>query len=242
MKARLFSIISMVSGGWLAAGVAWADPEFPVPAEGGLPACEAEQATCEASAQAFLATGQTSWWDAGGNQIPCNGTGHDGEVQAGAHLSYRDAGLTIIDNNTKLEWIKLDDNNLGCGSYPGNLDKDCLLNDWDEAFTYVESWNAVNHAGGGWRVPNKRELASIQDFVKSVPPLVSAEFNTGCVPDCTVETCSCTGRGAYSSSTSSPRWPDEAAGVDFVVGVVFFAAKWLPRGRVRAVRGPVIDQ
>ncbi len=33
------------------------------------------------------ATGQMTCWDSGGFMVPCAGTGHDGEIQAGAALS-----------------------------------------------------------------------------------------------------------------------------------------------------------
>jgi hypothetical protein len=76
-----------------------------------LQVCEDDLAQCQAVAgQAFPATGQTSCWDSTGALIDCEGTGHDGDIQAGAGLSFTDTGLTIIDNNTKLEWMKQDDN------------------------------------------------------------------------------------------------------------------------------------
>ena len=124
-KSTLSKLGMLVAGCWLTAGVAWGKPPFPVPAKGGLPMCEAEVAECllnltEKETQlavcedelaqcqaleghAFPATGQTSCWDSSGNPIDCAGTGHDGDIQAGADLSYTDTGLTIIDSNTQLE-------------------------------------------------------------------------------------------------------------------------------------------
>jgi hypothetical protein len=55
----------------------------------------------------LLATGQTTCWDSSGNVVACGGTGQDGEILAGAALSYTDNGDgTITDNNTALMWGK----------------------------------------------------------------------------------------------------------------------------------------
>ena len=196
---------------------------------GGLPRCEAELAECTinltetemllqvcedalaqcqtTAGQAFPATGQTTCWDSSGTEIPCAGTGLDGDIQAGADLSYTDTGLTIVDNNTKLEWMKQDDNQGGgtlffCEGLPEVLDKDCKFN-WDTAFTVVATLNANAYAGHmDWRLPNVRELQSIADYEDILS--VHDAFNTGCVPGCTVETCSCTdlvSTGLWSSTT-----------------------------------------
>ena len=128
MKPILFSIIALVTSGWLATSAAFAAPPFPVPPKGGLPHCKAELAECSinlieselqrqacedalaqcqaTAGQAFPATGQELCYsfdtsDAD-NSIDCAGTGQDGDIQAGAALSYTDTGMTIIDNNTKL--------------------------------------------------------------------------------------------------------------------------------------------
>jgi hypothetical protein len=60
--------------------------------------------------QQYPATGQTTCWDSAGAVIPCAGTGNDGDIQAGATLSYTDNGDgTITDNNTGLMWAKKSD-------------------------------------------------------------------------------------------------------------------------------------
>lgn len=60
---------------------------------------------CEPSK--FPATGQTTCWNSTGTVIPCAGTGQDGDVLAGAVLSYTDNGDgTITDHNTGLMWEK----------------------------------------------------------------------------------------------------------------------------------------
>lgn len=53
-------------------------------------------------------------------------------------------------------------------------------------------------------MPNYKELVSILNL-ENVSPAVSAAFDTGCTPGCTVTTCSCTDLGfgpGYWSSTS----------------------------------------
>ena len=90
-------------------GTALAQPSTSAQA-GGLPRCQrdlavrtAERDTCNANlgaAQQFPATGQTTGF------LP----GDDGNIQAGATLSYTDNGDgTITDNNTKLMWEKKSD-------------------------------------------------------------------------------------------------------------------------------------
>lgn len=65
----------------------------------------------EATQQLLPATGETLCWpEVSDPPIPCEGTGQDGDIQAGAPLSYTDNGDgTITDNNTKLMWEKKDD-------------------------------------------------------------------------------------------------------------------------------------
>jgi hypothetical protein len=78
---------------------------------------------CGGGGGAFPATGQTTCWDSAGTVIPCAGTGHDGEIQAGATLAYTDNGDgTITDDNTGLMWEKLSDDgsiNDKDTTYPG---------------------------------------------------------------------------------------------------------------------------
>jgi hypothetical protein len=146
--------------------------------------------------QAFPATGQTTCWDSSGTVIACTGTGHDGDVQAGATLSYTDSGDgTITDNNTGLVWEKKSDD--------GSIhDKDTSYT-WDSAFAaHVAGLNTANFAGhNDWRLPNVKELQSIVNYENSFPP-VSSAFNNNCVANCTVLTCSCTATNGYWSSST----------------------------------------
>jgi hypothetical protein len=166
--------------------------------------------------------------------IPCAGTGHDGEIQAGASLAYVDNGDgTISDLNTGLMWEKLSDD--------GSIhDKDDSYT-WDNAFAVKV---ATLNSGGGfaghtdWRLPNYKELVSILSL-DNVGPAVSAAFNTGCAPGCTVLTCSCTVSSSYSSfywsSSTYTDYPAYAWYVYFYYGFVYAEGK-TNANYVRAVR------
>ena len=211
-----------------------------------LSICINDLETCDASAQAIPATGQTSCWDNNSLIIDCGWTGQDGDIQAGATLAYTDNGDgTITDENTGLMWMKQDDNNLShpffCGSLPDGLDKDCIFT-WGGAFGFVASLNANTFAGyTDWRLANVKELVSIVNYENGFPlPAISAAFNTGCVPDCTIETCSCTQGNFYWSSTSIAFDPRNAWIVEFSFGNVqghTFGDKVQQANRMRAVRG-----
>jgi hypothetical protein len=260
-KSTSISIGFMVVGGWLASSVAWA-----APAEGsrvgGIPRCETELAECTIKltetegllqvcedalaqcegGQAFPATGQTTCT---GGDLECTDPAHagqDGAIQAGAELSYTDTdnGLTITDNNTKLVWLKMDDNNNGdCANLPGSLDMDCEFT-WDEAFAFVADLNEAVYAGhDDWRVPNIKELTSIVNYGENVPS-ISAEFNNSCDPGCTVETCSCTDIEATWSSTYLFGGSDRAWAVVWWSGSNTFY-EIIDINHVRAVRGGLVD-
>lgn len=186
--------------------------------------------TSGCASQRFPATGQTTCWNSAGAVISCAGTGHDGDVQAGATLAYVDNGDgTVTDVNTGLMWEKLSDD--------GSIhDKDTFYT-WDNAFAVkVATLNSGSFAGyTDWRVPNRKELESILNL-ENVSPAVSPAFNTGCVAACTMLTCSCTGlSGFYWSSSAYAYFPQFAWFVDFSVGVVDTSGK-SSTDCVRAVR------
>jgi hypothetical protein len=185
----------------------------------------------------FPATGQTTCWNSVGTVIPCAGTGQDGDVRAGAVLSYTDNGDgTITDNNTGLMWEKKSDD--------GSIHGQDRQYGWDHAFTvYIAELNAGTGFAGytDWRLPNVRELLSIANY-ENDNPAVSPAFNTGCVAACTVLTCSCTvPRGYWSSSTVTGSSLDTHA----AWLVIFFDGSLLANDKinhrhVRAVRGGFI--
>jgi hypothetical protein len=180
---------------------------------------------------AFPATGQTTCWDSTGAVIEGGGTGHDGDIRAGAPLSYTDNGDgTITDRNTGLMWEKKSDD--------GSIhDKDTTYL-WADAFVvHVATLNSTVFAGyTDWRVPNVKELQSIIDYERA-RPAVDPVFNDSCSPGCTVTTCSCTAASLYWSSTSYAPFPNRAWYVFLTDGYVSFGFKDSDDLHVRAVRG-----
>ncbi len=191
--------------------------------------------TCPLSV-GVLTTGQTKCFDLSmlGGYVDCAGSGQDGEFQTGVPRSFVDNGDgTVTDNATGLMWEKLSDD--------GTIhDKDGAYT-WEDAFAVkVPLLNSTAFAGyTDWRVPNVFELFTLVDH-GAVYPKVDAVFDTDCIPDCTVLTCSCSviELAGYWSSTSF----DETFGSPgaYVVGFYAGAVDSQPRTEsyaVRAVRG-----
>jgi hypothetical protein len=187
--------------------------------------------------QLFPATGQTTCYDSVGTVILCTNTGQDGDLQAGAALSYTDNGDgTITDNNAGLMWEKLCDEDPTPGTTcPAEHDVDTTYT-WADAFGKIATLNTANFAGhNDWRLPNVKELQSIVNYQNS-SPAVSLEFNTGCTAPCSVTTCSCTDEGNHWSSTSVAPNGEFAWNVNFASGNVDIVNKQGFVLRVRAVR------
>jgi len=100
-------------------------------------------------------TGQTKCYDTAGVEIPCAGTGQDGEIQAG--VAWPDPRFTdnsdgtMTDNLTGLMWTK--DANLPSG----------YMN-WQQSLDYVAGMNSGTYQNYGyhdWRLPNVNELESL---------------------------------------------------------------------------------
>jgi hypothetical protein len=186
---------------------------------------------------ALPTTGQTQCWDASGTPISCTGTGQDGDVQSGAPFSLTDNGDgTITDNNTKLVWEKLDDNNAS-----GIHDKDDFYT-WSDAFAVkIAALNTPPCFAGhcDWRLPSIKELQSIASYDVAFPgPSVPAAFDSSCTPGCTSTSCSCTTADLYWTSTTYIQSPDFAWYVYFIDGNILANQK-TNGGYVRAVRtGP----
>jgi hypothetical protein len=178
-----------------------------------------------------IKTGQTTCFDATGTAVACPAGGQDGGLQKGLSRSYADNGDgTITDTRTGLTWEKLSD--------------DGTIHDWDNTYSWatafsgkVATLNSTGFAGHtDWRLPNVNELQSLIDY-GTTNPAVSSAFNSGCVPGCTVATCSCTRSASYWPSTSSQSSPTLAWTVFFGSGLVGNSTKSTSTFFARAVRG-----
>jgi hypothetical protein len=90
-------------------------------------------------------TGQTTCWDKNGTQIPCAGTGQDGDLQMGVPWPsprFHDNGNgTVTDNLTGLMWTK-----------NANLPGSTMT--WYQAVDYCNSLTQGGYTD--WRLPNKQ--------------------------------------------------------------------------------------
>jgi hypothetical protein len=93
-------------------------------------------------------TGQTKCYDTAGIEIPCTGTGQDGNIQAGVawpEPRFTDNGDgTMTDNLTGLMWTKSANEMYGT---------------WQQALDYANSLNLAGYTE--WRLPNIYELESL---------------------------------------------------------------------------------
>jgi hypothetical protein len=104
-------------------------------------------------------TGQKKCYDAGGTEIPCAGTGQDGEIQSGVtwpEPRFMDNGDgTIKDRLTELIWTRDGDTPTVAACVGGNMY-------WQDALNYVACLNSTNYLGhDDWRLPNVNELESL---------------------------------------------------------------------------------
>ncbi len=87
-------------------------------------------------------------------------------------------------------------------------------------FQWVAQLNAEKFAGyDDWRIPNVKELQSIEDYGNSGPS-VAAAFNTNCATYETVRTQSCTQSNHYWSATTGAGYTSLAWNVYFNYGLV----------------------
>ena len=183
---------------WMRAGYTQSFPD----AAGATHARPAKGCRGFSGPQRFPATGQTTSYAAG----------DDGDIRAGAPLSYRDNGDgTITDKNTHLVWEKKDQAEGGIhywdNTYPWQgacsnssttvcgTDADCPAGGTCEVsgggmtiFQWVDQLNTkpcfAHHCD--WRIPNIKELQSIVDYEVYLPPVEEA-FNNNCTSGCTVD-------------------------------------------------------
>jgi uncharacterized protein DUF1566 len=112
-------------------------------------------------------TGQQKCWDGAGKHISCNGTGQDGDLQAGAEYPnprFTDNhDGTIKDNFSGLTWLQ----QAGCLGRASWLDAMAK----SAALANGQCNLKDNSKPGDWRLPNIIELRSIIDFGNFRPSL-----------------------------------------------------------------------
>jgi hypothetical protein len=144
-------------------------------------------------------TGQTTCWDAAGSPINCDGTGQDGDIQAGVVSPtprFRDnRNGTVRDNLTGLIWLK----NANC------FGPQLWANALQAANTLASPSCGLSDRSmaGDWRLPNVKELQSLIDFGNFVPALPSGHPFSGAL-------------GSFWSSTTLEEHPDFAEFAWFV--------------------------
>jgi hypothetical protein len=111
-------------------------------------------------------SGQTLCYDASGTEIPCAGSGQDGDQQMGIPWPtprFTDnSNGTVTDNLTGLIWLK----NASCSGYQYS---------WAQALSYANTLTSGacgltdGSAAGDWRLPNRKELESLVNRQQSNP-------------------------------------------------------------------------
>ncbi|MEW6330264.1 MAG: DUF1566 domain-containing protein [Pseudomonadota bacterium] len=107
------------------------------------------------------ATGQELCFDAQGREIPCRGSGQDGERRAGVawpRPRFMEQGDRVLDRLTGLYWMRHAD-----------LTREPVS--WPEALAVVAGFNHKWTQGGFWRLPNINELESLVDCSAHSPAL-----------------------------------------------------------------------
>ncbi len=107
-------------------------------------------------------TGQTRCYDTEGREIPCRGTGQDGELQMGSpwpQPRFIKSGDAVLDKLTGLYWLQ--DADVG----PGTMN-------WDETLQYVKYLELeLPDSSMQWRLPTINELESLVDSSRHTPAL-----------------------------------------------------------------------
>jgi len=169
------------------------------------------------------------------------GPGSDGALQRGLSPMFNDLGNGVIkDQRTGLFWEKKSrDGSIHDQDqkYSWGQDLDPYSMDGTMVTVFLASLNNPPCFGGfcDWRIPNRKELETLLNF-GTFSPATFGEFDTGCLPGCSVTTCSCTRSGYYWTSTTNQLYPNNAWVVYFSTGSANYAYKTY-NGSVRAVRG-----
>jgi len=110
----------------------------------------------------YYRTGQERCYDPAGIEIPCEGSGQDGETRFGQpwpepRFAVRDE--IVEDRLTTLHWYR----NANPNSFPVT---------WPEALAAIAELNRQQALGyGDWRLPNRREMRSLMSYQSRRPAL-----------------------------------------------------------------------
>ena len=165
----------------------------------------------------ILATGQDRCYDVRGREVPCAGTGQDGETRSGLGLALRFEvkGELVYDRLTGLFWPR----KASLFEFPMN---------WEEALSALKGLNQEGFLGfSDWRLPNRRELRSLVFFQAKNPVLPPGHPFEGVF------------HGWYWTSTTAAINPRYAWNVHFGGGRMFYSHKedermvWPVRGIFR---------
>lgn len=142
-----------------------------------------------------LKTGAVSCYDSSAREVPCAGTGQDGETQAGADRSYTSNGDgTVTDNTTGLMWQKCPINY--SGTFCDDLAVGAVSNgeyNYNNATSSCENSTIGGHSD--WRLPNVNEFKTLFDYSKAGLEARVGAIDTSYFPYPTL--------GAYNTSTSN---------------------------------------
>lgn len=110
----------------------------------------------------IMRTGQSCCYDIDGREIPCAGSGQDGEYRLGAPWPkerFVAEGEIVRDMLTGLIWTR----NANIGAFPVS---------WQEALAQISLLSEDSYAGfQDWRLPNRRELRSLMSYQARKPSL-----------------------------------------------------------------------
>lgn len=108
------------------------------------------------------ATGQDRCYGVAGREIPCAGSGQDGEIRFGRpwpDKRFLEEGETVLDRLTGLVWCR----NANLNEFPAS---------WQQALELIAVMNTAAACGyRDWRLPNRHELLSLISYQAKKPAL-----------------------------------------------------------------------
>ncbi len=159
------------------------------------------------------------------DEVPCTGTGQDGDYNINL-MSFTDNGNdTVTDNNTGLIWQKRDYNGYYANWYKASGTYDATYNSSSQNIC----GNLVLGGQSDWRLPSKLELMSLVNYGV---PNYGLKINTTYFPNAEP--------WDYWTATTFAGNPDEAWSVSFNNGGIDVSNK-SEKNFIRCVRGTQLD-